>query len=174
MQPEFLEKRVEILERTVDGLSELPARVGAVEGQILQLRTEMRDEFSATRSEASQSITEVRADVTALKQDLRAEMKILHEDALMRIGLVADVVEDTRQQVRVVQGDLTAFRGEMSAFQLRTEASQSRTEAFQSRMEAFRSQMEEFRSQMEEFQREVTSQLAVISARLTRRRRKSR
>ena len=35
MQPEFLEKRVEILERTVDGLSELPARVTAVEAQIL-------------------------------------------------------------------------------------------------------------------------------------------
>ena len=49
-------RRVEYLEETVESLRDLPdrtakleARMGAVETQIVQLRIEMRDEFSAIR-----------------------------------------------------------------------------------------------------------------------------
>jgi hypothetical protein len=46
-----LTTRVEVLEEKVDVLAELPARVSSLEVQILQLRTEMRDECSAVRHE---------------------------------------------------------------------------------------------------------------------------
>ena len=42
-----LTERVEILEQKVGDLQELPARTAAVESQILQLRGEMREGFSA-------------------------------------------------------------------------------------------------------------------------------
>src|SRR4026207_1945512 len=44
-----LDERVEILGQKVEGLQKLPARMDAVESQILQLRDEMRVEFSAIR-----------------------------------------------------------------------------------------------------------------------------
>ena len=50
MAPRSLTQRVEILEQKVGDLRELPARVAAVESQILQLREEIRVEFSAIRN----------------------------------------------------------------------------------------------------------------------------
>ena len=43
--------RVEVLEEKMTALEELPARVSSLETQIVQLRTEMKGEFSAVRLE---------------------------------------------------------------------------------------------------------------------------
>lgn len=70
MSPESLRVRVERLERRVENLEQLPDRVSAVESQIMQLRDEMRNEFSATR---------------ALISDVDRYMRVLHEDVIQRI-----------------------------------------------------------------------------------------
>jgi archaellum component FlaC len=92
-----LEKRVETLEHRVERLEELPARVSALESQVLQLRDEMRAEFSATRSELRQGFQqELAASTTSLRTGLRQEiregdeetrrlMRVLHEEVLERI-----------------------------------------------------------------------------------------
>ena len=49
MAQKSLEERVDMLERRVEILEQLPERVTALEVQIVQLRDEMRAEFSATR-----------------------------------------------------------------------------------------------------------------------------
>jgi phosphoglycerate-specific signal transduction histidine kinase len=61
-------ERVEVLEMNVGALEELPARMSAVESQIVQLRTEMRGEFSA----------------------VRGEMRMLHEEVLDRISKIGE------------------------------------------------------------------------------------
>ena len=49
MNAPSLEERMDNLEKIVEPLRELPDRVTKVEEQIVQLRTEMRGEFSAIR-----------------------------------------------------------------------------------------------------------------------------
>ena len=51
MQQRSMIERIEILERKVEALETLPERVTGVEVQLVQLRDEMRVEFSATRAE---------------------------------------------------------------------------------------------------------------------------
>jgi hypothetical protein len=63
----MLERRVQLLER-------LPERMTALETQIVQLRDEMRVEFSATRAEAR-----------AGDEETRRFMRILYEDLVARI-----------------------------------------------------------------------------------------
>jgi chromosome segregation ATPase len=78
--PELVQ-RVERLERTVDSLSDLPerttrleVRMANVETQIVHLRTEMRDEFSAVRRDMSVMKTELRGEMANLGTELRGEM----------------------------------------------------------------------------------------------------
>jgi archaellum component FlaC len=47
MESPSLERRVEILEQTVELLQDLPPRMAKVEAEIVQLRTEMNSGFSA-------------------------------------------------------------------------------------------------------------------------------
>ena len=111
-------KRVEKLEKTVAALTGLPGdvsqlsrRVGTLESQILQLRTEMKDEFSAVRRELGETrdnllgviesggqatqrmFVEVREDIRVFQQETNArfdglsrEMRVLHEDVIERIS----------------------------------------------------------------------------------------
>ena len=58
-------------------LEQLPERVTALEKQIVQLRDEMRAEFSATR-----------ADARAGDEETRRFMRILHEEVIQRIQLL--------------------------------------------------------------------------------------
>ena len=51
MPPQPLSTRVERLEQRMTALEELPAQVGALESQIVQLRGEMHGEFAALRME---------------------------------------------------------------------------------------------------------------------------
>jgi hypothetical protein len=107
----FVEKRVETLERTVEGLSALPSRVEAVEGQMLQLRSEMRSEFSAIRDE----FVQVRAEIKAGDEETRTQMRILHEAALARIAMVAEGVGGTRDQLGALRADTERFQHDVTA-----------------------------------------------------------
>jgi hypothetical protein len=69
MQPQKIERRVERLEGRVTILEQLPARVEGLASQILQLRTEMRAEFSAVRENIQAGDEETRR---ALRDEIRA------------------------------------------------------------------------------------------------------
>ncbi len=70
---ETLAARVENLERRLELLEALPARVSAVELQIVQLRTEMREQFSAIRQEFAAADSGLREEFARVRTDLRAE-----------------------------------------------------------------------------------------------------
>ena len=74
-----LENRVEILEEKVEALAALPARVGRLEEQFLQLRQEMRDGFSAVRQEIREG-----------DEETRSYMRVLHEDVIERIARIGE------------------------------------------------------------------------------------
>jgi len=74
MNEPSLYDRVQILEETVKDLAMLPTRVEALELQIVQLREEMRGEFSAVRQEIRDG-----------DEETRRYMRVLHEEVLARI-----------------------------------------------------------------------------------------
>ena len=100
MVPRTFMQRVEKLENTVESLVGLPAAVGelrervaglegrtsALESQIVQLRIEMKGEFSAVRGEM--------ADLTSLlaqtRDSLSRQMLMLHEELVSRIALIGE------------------------------------------------------------------------------------
>ena len=92
MTEKSLEERVDMLERRVELLEQLPDRVTALELQIVQLRDEMRAEFSATRAEARAGDEETRRvlrdEIRAGDQETRRFMRILHEDLVGRIEIL--------------------------------------------------------------------------------------
>ena len=77
------------LERRVDKLEQLPKRMDALEVQIVQLRTEMRDEFSAIRQE-----------MRAGDQETRTLMRVLHEDVIGRIALLGEGLSRSKRKDR--------------------------------------------------------------------------
>jgi hypothetical protein len=83
MNSSDIHRRLTILEEKIASLAGLPARLERVELHIVQLRTEMRDGFSALR-------TELQAEMHAFRDELRAEMRTLHEDTKSDIRLLAD------------------------------------------------------------------------------------
>jgi len=85
-----LAERVEVVEMRVGALEELPARMAAVESQIVQLRTEMHSEFSAVRQEIGQLGTTLRQEMRALNDETKAQMRILHEEVLDRISKIGE------------------------------------------------------------------------------------
>jgi hypothetical protein len=78
MDPQTLTNRVEILERKVEDLAELPDRMSALELQVSQLRSEMRIEFSAVRVEMRELTGGVRQEMHELNGGLRQEMHALN------------------------------------------------------------------------------------------------
>jgi hypothetical protein len=78
MPESTLPERVTVLEQKVELVS-LRSRVGAVELQIVQLRDEMRVEFSA-----------VRAEIREGDEETRRYMRVLHEEVLSRIATLAE------------------------------------------------------------------------------------
>ena len=70
--------RVEVLEKKMTALEELPARVSSLETRIVQLRTEMKGEFSAVRQEMRSLKEETRVEMRSLEEELRAEIALLH------------------------------------------------------------------------------------------------
>lgn len=106
-----LTERVEVLEVKVALLEELPARVSAVESQIVELRAEMGGEFSAVRLEMRKLGAtlrqqmralndETRAEMRALNEETKVEMRMLHEEVLDRISKIGEGVRPSRRRKR--------------------------------------------------------------------------
>jgi hypothetical protein len=113
-----LAKRVEMLEETVESLKRLPDRVGALEvrvdslaSQVLQLRTEMRDGFSAIEGRMA-----TKDDLTrmATKDDL-AQMATRYN--LARMATKDDLAELGRE----LREEMSGAVREMAGFVLATE-----------------------------------------------------
>ena len=99
------------LERRVDRLEQLPQRMDALATQIVQLREEMRSEFSAIRVEMREEMREGDGETRrSLREEIRASdeetrrllstqmrelfaanethMRVLHEDLVQRIATI--------------------------------------------------------------------------------------
>ena len=102
MQQRSVIERLEILEKKVEILERLPERVTAVELQLVQLRDEMRVEFSATRAEMRAGDEETRRtlrdEMRAGDEETRRLMRILHEDVISRIALLNERLPRTRKK----------------------------------------------------------------------------
>ena len=100
MNGKTMDERVTDLEKLAESLAPLPARMEAVEGrlgivetrlgtvesQIVQLRTEMRVEFSAVRDDiAAQGV-----ELTGHVLETQREMRVLHEEVIRRIALIGE------------------------------------------------------------------------------------
>lgn len=94
MPPDPLKVRVERLERRMDNLEQLPARMDALESQIVQLRNEMRSEFSATRKRDEKTRRVLTEQLTARMESLfeqnERHMRTLHEDLVQRIATIRE------------------------------------------------------------------------------------
>ena len=87
-----LEERVDMVERRIENLEQLPERMTALETQIVHLRDEMRAEFSAVRIEAhagdERVIQSLREEIRAGDEETRRFMRILYEDLVTRIEIL--------------------------------------------------------------------------------------
>jgi hypothetical protein len=90
MPQKSLAERVAMLERRVEILEQLPARMTALEVQIVQLRDEMRAEFSATRAEAREGDETLRKEIRDGDEETRRFMRVLYEDLVRRIELLGE------------------------------------------------------------------------------------
>jgi hypothetical protein len=89
-----------MLERRVELLEQLPDRVSALEVQIVQLRDEIRAEFSATRAEA-------RAGDERVVQTLRDEIRSSNEQVKQTLRTeIREGDEETRRFMRIIYEDL--------------------------------------------------------------------
>jgi hypothetical protein len=100
MAEKSLEKRVNMLERGIEILEQLPDRVTALEVQIVELRGEMRAEFSATRIEAREGDERV---IQTLREEIRAGDEHVVQTLRQEIR-TGD--EETRRFMRVLYEDL--------------------------------------------------------------------
>ena len=113
MPPKTIESRVDNLERRVPELEleTLPDRITAVELQIVQLRTEMRGEFSAVREETrsgdeeTRHVLGVRIDETARVLGERIDengrhMRVLHEEVIGRLAIIQEGQSAPRRRRR--------------------------------------------------------------------------
>ena len=81
MPEQPLRRRVQILERKVESLEQLPSRIDGLELQVMQLGEEMRSEFSAMRTELLRCIAEG-------DEETRRYMRVLHEEVIARIATI--------------------------------------------------------------------------------------
>ena len=107
MPDAILIRRIEILERKVEGLELLPARMTALESQISQLGDEMRVEFSAIRQELTAAVNGVRTEIRTVDQDIRREMHSLLGEVVARLELrISSGDAETRRYMRVLHEDV--------------------------------------------------------------------
>ena len=100
MSAESLAIRMDGLERRVEILEQLPERVTALEVQIVELRDEMRSEFSATRAM-------IRAGDEGVISTLREEIRTGDERTTMTLREeIRSGDEETRRYMRVLHEDL--------------------------------------------------------------------
>lgn len=79
MQERSIIERIQIPDKNAEMLAIPPDRMAAVELQLMQLREEMRGEFSAMRGDIRRSDDEVRRSV-----------RVLHDNLIARLSAVGD------------------------------------------------------------------------------------
>jgi phage-related minor tail protein len=115
-----LRRRIEMFENAVESLRRLPAevnrlgrRMGRTESQILQLRSEMRDEFSALRRDMamkadladgmsraqSAATVELTAGLHSLRTELRTE---IHDSVAAAVRELSAAIAETRGDIRTL------------------------------------------------------------------------
>jgi F0F1-type ATP synthase membrane subunit b/b' len=103
------------LERQVEVLERLPERVTALEVQIVQLRDEMRAEFSTTRAEAragDEDVVrtlrdEIRAGDEHVVNTLREEIRAGDEETRRELRTeIRDGDEETRRFMRILHEEV--------------------------------------------------------------------
>jgi hypothetical protein len=99
MAQESLVKRMDMLERRVEILEQLPARLAAVESQIVQLRDEMRSEFSATRAATREGDEQV-------ARGLRDEIRESNENTVRTLR--DEIRESNENTVRMLHDEIRA------------------------------------------------------------------
>ena len=93
-----LANKVDILERRMDTLEQLPARFDRIEAQLLQFREEVREEFSAMRGGLREEVREelsamrggLREEIRAGDDETRRQMRVLHEEVIGRLTLIQE------------------------------------------------------------------------------------
>ena len=116
-----LSKRMDIVEQKLAGLESLPVRMTALESQFVQLREEMRAEFSAFRSEVhtgDEAVVrtlreEIRAGDEAVIRTLREEIRAGDEAVIRTLREEIRAGDDETQ--RVLREEISAVRQEMRA-----------------------------------------------------------
>jgi hypothetical protein len=83
-----------MLEEQMQELRELPARVAGVELQIVQLRHEMQEAFSATRSEFGGKVNGLHGRMDGLRDELRTETHGIRDELLAEIRLGDQATRD--------------------------------------------------------------------------------
>jgi len=88
MSPQSFVERVLRLEEEMTTLRELPKKVDELGLQIVQLRDEMRSEFSAVRAEIRAGDEDVKQALRGEIEETRRQMRVLHEDIIGRLALL--------------------------------------------------------------------------------------
>ena len=88
MQSAWLEKRVEILENSMNGPGGVIERVDRLEGKVDRLQSDLAD----FRTQMSQFVVEARSEFSTIRQELKEglrdtqrQMRVLYEDLVERI-----------------------------------------------------------------------------------------
>jgi hypothetical protein len=112
MQQDYLAKRVEILEKTVEGagglsdrvdllradVNQLRADVNSLRTEFLQFKDETRREFAAIRAEMKEMRTDLIARIEAGDQETRSQMRLLHEEVIARFVLLHEGLNGRRKK----------------------------------------------------------------------------
>jgi DNA anti-recombination protein RmuC len=103
MAPETIVSRVDRLERRMTDLETLPDRVTAVESQIVQLRAEMRGEFSAVREEIGAGDEETRR---VLGQRIDDTTRVLGERIDETTRVLGERIDENGRHMRVLHEEV--------------------------------------------------------------------
>ena len=114
MESPSLERRVEILEQTVELLQDLPPRMAKVEAEIVQLRTEMHSGFSA----------------------LSYLINKMHVEIMARFDGVERRFEAVDKRFERVDARLDAMDARLDAMDARLDAMDARFDAMDERFDA--------------------------------------
>ncbi len=94
MQERSIIERIVIAEEKVEAADAGPSHPTPLELQLMQLRDEMRGEFSAVRGEIRTGDEEtrrvLREEIRAGDEETRRYMRVLHEDVIGRLILIQD------------------------------------------------------------------------------------
>ncbi len=98
MQSGYLAKRVEMLEKTVDGAGGLSKQVNVLRTEFLQSKDETRSESAAMRAEMKEMRADLIARIEAGDQETRSLMRLLHEEVIARLVLLHEGLNGRRKK----------------------------------------------------------------------------